>query len=303
MNSPEGKPEVSMLQSALAAEFGMQVENLTSINPEDEGDNSEVFSGNYEGRKVFVKTSNDPQTFVLEVAGLELFQKHGVPGPRTLIFKEYVKSINQSLMVQTAAVGISLNRLSAERSVAGVYEEAGKMLKKIHDIKLEGFGTLRLNDGRLVGDTKSWKNYVLSSRPDVDLLKTKCFLTDQEIKILLAAREEIAHTKLGEASFLHGDFQAPHIFTDGTGITGIIDLGGSSAGDPRNDIAKSHYFLQPENIPAFDRGYGNLASDPLVTKHLLMTASRKVEYRIKHGFTRRFPKAIKKLKTIFSQMK
>ena len=72
-----------------------------------------------------------------------------------------------------------------------------------------------------------------------------------------------------------------HIFVKGDSVTGIIDLGGLSAGDPRYDIANSLLFQNNREQEHFKRGYGKLSEDPMVNKYLITIVIAKIFFRSK----------------------
>jgi hypothetical protein len=81
--SPHQPINIETLERSLRQDFPLPLANLAVHGS---GDWSAVFSADYEGEKVFVKVGDDPKRSMVEVAALELFQLHGVPGPRMLGF-------------------------------------------------------------------------------------------------------------------------------------------------------------------------------------------------------------------------
>ncbi len=298
---PKGREflDLANVQAVIEDDLKLNIRDLSPLDPKDLGDHSEVYSGLLGDQKVFIKIGASAHLlhFQVEMIAQELLRQNGIPTPQTLAFREVAKYIERSIVVQTAAEGIALNRLTPEQRSSKVLQMAGQTLRKIHDITLSGFGKLKLHDGELEGSSPSVKDYVEHYKPDLMYLTEHGFLETPECGVIERIFGEISETEVPRASFLHDDFHGAHIFTDGERITSIIDLAGASAGDPRHDIAVAHFYLSPTDRAYFDQGYGDLALDPLVSMYHLLVAARKVEYRSKKNFTDRIPNAVKILKS------
>jgi len=302
----EKKTDISLVKSALADDFSMHVENLTRID--ERGDNSEAFSAEYEGKKIIIKIiENDMGFYMLEYKVLEVLRNHGIPVAVPLAYEEKASHLGQSIFVQTAVPGKQLSRSPLQESPE-IYEDIGQMLKKIHEIKLPGFGKLEISDGQLKGQSVNWRDSLSAYHPNkvsyidaADYLQEHGFINSDEVEKIKKAIASVSEIELPQASLLHNDVQPAHIFTDGKKITGLIDMGGVSAGDPRFDIAKTHYYLNKRFWLAFDKGYGELTQDSLIDDYLLINSARKLVYRHKNNYTARIPKAIEMLKECLSK--
>lgn len=302
MNDREKERDATLVQSALVDDFAIRVENLSRLT--DLGDNSEAFSADFNGQKIIIKTiENDHGTYAVELASLELLRQHGIPVAIPLGYREKAKYLDRPMLVQTAVLGAPMSRAQETQRSPKLHTAVGEMMKRIHDIKLAGFGKVEVRDGNLHGQSTSWKESLLAYKPngvsntDVAYLIDNGFINSVEARKIENAFAEVLDVDLPQASFLHNDIQGGHVFTDGEKITGIIDMGGVSAGDPRFDIAIAHYFFPKELRPAIDQGYGELSQDPLVDKYFLLTAARKIVYRHKKKFIDRIPKAVELLKS------
>ena len=85
-----------------------------------------------------------------------------------------------------------------------IYKHTGELLKKIHEIKLKGFGTLQASGKELDGEFLSWKNF-WESREDynnkgIDFLLVNKLINPEEAKKIRAVYKEIASLDFGEAS-------------------------------------------------------------------------------------------------------
>ncbi|MBI3952812.1 MAG: aminoglycoside phosphotransferase family protein [Candidatus Doudnabacteria bacterium] len=299
MSLEKEETEINLIQQVLAGEFDMSVAN---IGKGTQGDHSEVFFGEFDGRKVFIKTNSDTRVFPVEAAGYGLFRQHGIPCPEILAQKERTGYLNRSVLVETAVPGKRLKDLTETQDVSPLFEAAGRTMAKIHQIKVEGFGTLRYRGSSLRGDCETWKENVLGYDRDLGYLKANGFVDERQLKILTDSIQEIAEVDLPIAIFLHNDFHHGHIFSDGKEITGIIDLGACFSGDPRRDLAVARFYQTAEEAQAFNRGYGPLAYDPVVSKYLLLVAAEKVRYRHKGGFAHRMSQALETLSRSFAEV-
>jgi aminoglycoside phosphotransferase (APT) family kinase protein len=311
MYSPEPQPflkdsddtPLHNIEAVLKHEFEMEIENLAPLDEKDLGDNSAVFTGEYQGKKIFIKTIDRPGAFPIEVAASELLQKNGVPNPKILAYKNVAASINRSVLIQEAAVGVSVHSIPRDERTPTLYHAMGTMLAKINAIQIDGYGALENHNGTLRGKFATFSEAMQKRQPNFEMLVAKGHITPQEQQTLQRIFEEISNVDLPHASFLHNDFSGKHVFTKDRSISGVIDFGGAMAGDPRRDIAVTQYFLDPNGIPAFNEGYGPLTQDPLILSHTAILAANKLEYRLKKDFKERIPEAIDKLRLALKQVK
>ncbi|MDO8656268.1 MAG: phosphotransferase, partial [Nanoarchaeota archaeon] len=123
-------------------------------------------------------------------------------------------------------------------------------------------------------------------------------INQEESQRIRKILQEIKELHIPQGFFLHGDVHGVHIFSDGSDITGIIDPGYAMSGDPRLDVAYTHYFLTPQERIHFNEGYGDVANDPAVSKYFLLIAIDKIKYRHSQGFKYRIPHAVAALKEV-----
>lgn len=300
--SRERISNLAPIEFAIKQNFEISIDNLAPIPAQDLGDNCEVLSGFYNGQKVFVKLLENPRDFQVEAAAFKLLGEHGIASPKVLGLIEQVGGIGKAMIVETAAEGRPLSQLNQEEQSPELFEKAGKYLKSIHDIKLEGFGPLDVSGDVVKGTMSTWKENVEFHQHDFDFLIKQGLITEDELKILQNTYQKLLHASLPTASFIHGDFGKSHIFTDGKEITGVIDFGNAYAGDPRKDLATANFFMSPTETESFNKGYGAMTSDPLMPYYRLMLAATKLEYRIKKGFLDRVPRAMDKLKQYIKEL-
>lgn len=280
------------LRLRIVSELRLQIEDMKPLNIADLGDNSEVYTGIHGGEKIIIKLLKSGSGFEMEHAALDLFFKHDIPAPKVLGLLPSAK-YDKPIIIETAAAGMPISRMPEN---IAIYGEAGKILKRIHDIKVSGFGSFEITNDGLQGKLSSWKKNVEEFKIDFGSLERKGFIDKKERLKLEAAHEVSANIPLRQASFMHSDFSPQHVFSDGVSITGIIDLSTCYAGDPHKDITNMQYFLNQEQLSAFNNGYGPLSTDELIPTYALLAAANKVAYRADKGFIDRLPSALKILK-------
>lgn len=189
-------------------------------------------------------------------------------------------------MIMSEAIGsvISESDISQEQKDI-IYEKLGKLLKNIHETKLKGFGSLHVENEELIGKHSTWKEF----NDSIEEHNNRAFnfaiknnlITEEENKKILEIYKEIPLLDIKEASLIHKDMHHGHFFIKGSDITGIIDLGSLKASDPRYDIAMSLVFQNQREQEFFKKGYGDLANDPIINKHLITILIRKIYFRSK----------------------
>jgi len=291
------------IEAILSDELNLSVSDLISLSSEHLGDNSEVFTGNYEGQDIVVKIGDELRWFQMEASVLDLLQKYDLPTPRVLGFLECSKEINRPILVLTKVLGESIKHLGNNQLSPQVWESAGSILKQMNEIKMEGFGWLISSDGALKGEFAQWRDYIGGHHSRAQYIFDHGFIDEDEQRRIEEIFEELEGADIVQPYFLHGDYHGPHIFTDGQKVTGVIDFGGAKAGDPRRDVAYAHYFMSPEARSHFNRGYGDVATEPLVSKYLVLIAVDKIEYRHKRGYLDRLPSSIESLKNAMISVK
>ncbi len=275
--------EGESFKNAVKGDFGIEITNVEKV---EKGYDSQVYKANIQDKIVFIRINKNPGLFKVESIGYEIFEKQGIPVPKVIAYKENPPLIGYPTMIMSSAKGIPINEadVSLEQRDT-IYERIGELLKTIHKIKLEGFGFLKVTNQRLVGEFLTWQDHRKSreqrNHRDFNFLIDKNFVTDKEALKIKKIYNEITLLNFGRASLLHRDAHTNHIFVKGDSITGIIDLGGLMAGDPRYDIANSLVFQNHREQEHFKRGYGKLAEDPMVNKYLITIVIAKIFFRSK----------------------
>lgn len=274
--------KLTLLAEAIEKDFGVKLVNLHKV---EEGFTSQVYTALLSEKEVFIRLNQNKRIFPVEVEGYKLFKQVGIPAPEILFFKLSPLRIGYPTMIMAKAKGEALGKLSLySQKLDKLYFKAGQMLQRIHQIKLTGFGILKVEANKLQGTVSNWKSYWQDPNnydTNLNYLLEEDLVTTSDFKKIMMAHEKIVNEPLDQAVLVHKDFHGDHIFTDGDEITGVIDLSSALAGDPRYDIAVSLFFQNQLQQEAFQRGYGDLALDPLIKSYLLFIAAYKLKWRHK----------------------
>ena len=113
----------------------------------------------------------------------------------------------------------------------------GDSLRRVHDVRLPGFGWLAEAAWDARGDFalrhRSWLDFLQGIVGD-----TRC-LADRYVvaaPVAEAAAAALAAVEVG--ALCHGDLKAAHIFVEAGRLTGVIDWGDAVVGDPLWDLAR-----------------------------------------------------------------
>lgn len=218
-----------------------------------------------DGRRVFVKVAPRPE-LVAEVWALERAAAAGVPVPRGLSFDGDPGTPQPSLLI--------LELLPTDGKLpANALRTAGRALKVVHGIELSGYGGIDVAGDpyapdRIGGRYPSWRDYVASILADIDELVDLDLLSRARAdRVRRWAETSEASPLLGdEGALLHSDLKPQHILSVDGRLTGIIDWGDASVGDPAWDLARAS-MMDPHDFRALADGYPG-ADDPGVRRLL-----------------------------------
>lgn len=120
--------------------------------------------------------------------------------------------------------------------------EAGRRLRSIHAIGVQGFGHLDapVSGGAPVGAYDSWESFTDTTFDDLDQLVEhgllQASLGDRVRSCLHQHRDAVRHD--GPPALLHGDLQTRHLFAENARLSGFIDFGDVAGGDPFFDLGR-----------------------------------------------------------------
>ena len=160
--------------------------NEISIKPVGEGSNNKNYLAKSKGKEIVIKLSFDHkeykalQDYIKERWCIKKSSEKGIPGPVVLGLG---RSQERAYMIETFVPGINGRKL---KNKLHAYYELGKYTKRIHSIKVSGFGENLTNTKRGVF-TGSWRKYLdynIKSLTNKDkLIKLKVLNRDQSTKV------------------------------------------------------------------------------------------------------------------------
>ena len=289
----------SLLKESIEKDFQIEVSDIKKI---ENGFSNKVYFAKTPEEDVFIRMNRDTRIFPVEIVGYQEFARVGVPVPKVVGYEGNPIHLGYPTIILSRVPGEALNTIElTPEQERDIYSQAGKLLRNIHTIKVDGFGELVAEGGKLKGDAATWQQYWCNKRherisTEVQYMLEHNFIDQAEADKLLAIGESIQGVEPSESVLLHKDFHGSHIFTDKKTITGIIDLGGIIGGDPRFDVAMSLFFQKPDQQKAFKEGYGKEAEDPVVEKYIALIAANKVVWRHQGGIIQGSQSALLKLK-------
>lgn len=192
----------------------------------DGADNHVLLAEGTDGGNLIVKvpkTGHLPRYALAAFAAGQLTEL-GVPAPRSVWHSE-------GISVETRCPGRSLAvaRLGAPDTATAAHQ-AGQLLRRIHTLPVSGYGRLSTEGAGAHTNAMDW------------LLRLPPAAPGQEMAALVhevdtALREHAVLISRATAHLLHGDWTARHVLSEGSRITGVIDLESVRGGDPLADVA------------------------------------------------------------------
>jgi hypothetical protein len=209
---------------------------------------------------VFLKIDADDERLRTEVAALTTVS---VPCPPLLWCRPHVVALQAIAGEPLALLG------SPSAFGAGAWQAAGAVARLIHAMA-----------------PPAW------ARPSVEpeLDRESAWLVDRGLASVDVDDRMTAFAAAAmrpfEPAFVHGDYQAAHVFVEGDVVTGVIDWSDAGLGDPLADLAvltNGH----SEWLPAVVEGYGRDVDRDAVVGWWAIRKLRSVRWMLEHGFDAR----------------
>jgi aminoglycoside phosphotransferase (APT) family kinase protein len=212
-----------------------------------------------DGRMVVVKRPgwvNKPGGVRVEAWAYAACAEQGVSVPRVLGLSD-----DPECLVIERLDAEPLPRGDMSRSARSIWARAGADLRKVHEIRLRGFGPLVVDEGVPRGESQTWSPLVEYAKEEgIPWLVDGGYLEPATGERLLRRFDEALPLirSFSSGCLLHGDLQSLHIFVSPEkGYQGLIDFGQAQAGDPRWDLARVPLWDGEAGLDALLEGYGD----------------------------------------------
>jgi Ser/Thr protein kinase RdoA (MazF antagonist) len=208
--------------------------------------------------------------FHVESCAAQKLKDAGLPGYSTLAIHDFQGGDDFSFQVieklPGTAVKVWLERNSHDE--ATLLPVMGRMMARIHRIKVHGFGPFdnnRAKQGELVGLHTTFNASLRAALPfNLEVLVQEDLLSGQQAKAIDHIFNENIGYRLSTSPpvLVHNDYADWNLLTDGHDVTGILDLDECVGGDAVSDIACWSTFFDPERLDGFLKGYWQEAQKP-----------------------------------------
>jgi hypothetical protein len=215
------------------------LENFKKIN---EGLVHEIFLEKgrvYKRPKDNFKDFQNVEHFEIEKKTLELLKKNGLPAVE--IFEIYVKDNKPILVEEFVKDGYQKNKKEINYKEK---KEILTLLRKVHKIKLKGFGIMKKN---LEGRYKSWRSFLkYSLRANLNyLVSKKIYNLEESRNILLLCNKYIEALEYNEkGSLILSDINPMNLFFKDNKIIKIIDLDHPLIGDSLYEYSAIKWYYE-----------------------------------------------------------
>lgn len=250
-----GKTDLSKLTNLLDAEI-TSAEFLPGA-----GTFHALFRIETSGGRFFVKLSAEESAFgfAIESWAMNKLRELGLRSLAVPAFCVIPQNLGAPHLVMEEASGQPLNRfenVETQELPEPLLFEFGKFLGRVHSVEGTGAGLLKWGGNGLTGLHESWTDYVmLRLDAHLEICEEIGAITKERAAIEKKFVEAGSVLESAPMRWLHGDPGHHNAFSDGQGITAVIDWEDSLVGDPIFDVAFWGTFSRDEMREEFLRGY------------------------------------------------
>ncbi|MBA2813627.1 aminoglycoside phosphotransferase family protein [Streptomyces sp. KM273126] len=188
-----------------------------------------------------------------EAAVLTLLRQTEVPIPHAVLLPANPTFPNDLLLIDV------LPGHAAELD-SGVLTDAGRKLRRVHEVELPGFGLVGTDHERVAAASGTWFGFldaVVAAARQLIPVNVMPTAVHDEVAAQLRQHRTRAHlTGVGQGVLLHGDLMPKHVWDDQGRLVGLIDWGDAMAGDPLFDLARFS-MAGDDAFRQFLQGYGS----------------------------------------------
>jgi len=121
-----------------------------------------------------------------------------------------------------------------------LFASSGPLLRQVHEVSVDGYGHLSANSGTPRGQEQTWADAIQLQIQGIEPV-VAAGLVDANLAARAVAevtsRMPLLHPP-EPGRLIHGDFHFRHVFADDIRVTGVIDWGDASSGDPLYDFGR-----------------------------------------------------------------
>jgi aminoglycoside phosphotransferase (APT) family kinase protein len=255
-----GKADLTKLSSVLDEEV-RSVEFLPNA-----GTFHALFRIATSGGNYFLKLAPEEPAFGFSIESWAMgkLKSLGLPNLQTPAYSALADSFSAPFLVIEEAKGQPLNRFEDAETQAmpqPLLFELGRLLRRVHSVEAEGAGLI---DVASLGEKprglhSNWEDYVmLQLDAHLEICERIGAITQERTRIEKLFVEASPMLNRAPIRWLHGDPGHHNVFSEGQGITAILDWEDSLCGDPIFDVAYWGTFVRDEMRDEFLRGYMTL---------------------------------------------
>ncbi len=253
-------PDATLIADLLATALSVRPHEVAAIR---EGGDHTVWRAASPPLTFFVKCGRR-DAFDLEAWACREARTLGVPAPEVVAIEAEPDDFPVPYLILRELPGIPLldQRVPREIRASGL-RDAGQLLRKIHDLRLPGYGWADSDRFRstasVEGREESWLEEVARGfHWGLEYIDEHRVLESRDVDVLRSgfANAQPFLTDFADGRFLHGDLQVNHILVDPAhgAVTGVLDWGDLQVGDPVWEIAILGAWV-PSVVPLFLEGY------------------------------------------------
>lgn len=245
---------------------------VRSARRETKGVSTYVYRVETEAGAYYARFLPEDATFGVEVLVQKKLAELGVRTPKVLRYVKREPETGLSMVITEEMAGEELSPGSSTEVLRPVLREAGRQLKKLHSLPVEGFGWIdRRFETQLRGEHRSYRAFFEEFlESDLAVLET-VLPAEAAARLRVLTKEALRVLETQNAVLVHGDFCMEHIFHAGSEFTGFIDFGEIRGSDPYLDLGA---FVMSDETPGGEaskfllEGYGGGGSVDLRAVHL-----------------------------------
>lgn len=233
----------AFVAKSIESHLGERPEHIAMVAS---GYGDEVFEALLGDRTVLFKADRETGQgqVVLEAWAYQRARELGAPAPRVLATDLGRDTYPRNFIIIEKVAGVPLADIEiSAKERHRLIREAGWAIRAVHEIGVAGFGLLEeatyLRNAQVQGEYDSWGeflNQVLDSA--LPALRAGGVIDDAEVeRVDQVVADHADWCELGPVGhLLHGKFDPAHVLVDEGRISGLVDFGDRSSGDPAWDL-------------------------------------------------------------------